>query len=111
MIRAISYIFGELNVTELVLPVSIDYFLKDQVHLYFALFNEYVMLIVLSTIGIAHSSIFVSLIQHACALFNIVAWKIEEEYKKNLHNFYHAGNYDKEYKSIIDIIEYYDNAI
>ncbi|XP_035742382.1 uncharacterized protein LOC118450621 [Vespa mandarinia] len=74
MIRAISYIFGELDVTELVLPVSTDYFLKDQVHLYFALFNEYVMLIVLSTIGIAHSSIFVSLIQHACALFNIVAF-------------------------------------
>ncbi|XP_047370025.1 uncharacterized protein LOC124957231 [Vespa velutina] len=111
VIRVILYIFGELHVTELVLPISINYFLKNQEYLYFVLFIEYATLIVLSTIGIAHFSIFVSLVQHSCALFNIVAWKIEDEYKKNSHNFYHGGNYDKEYKSIIDIIEYYDNAI
>ncbi|XP_047370024.1 uncharacterized protein LOC124957229 [Vespa velutina] len=111
VIRIILCIFGELHATELVLPISINYFLINQEYLYFVLFIEYATLIVLSTIGIAHFSIFVSLVQHSCALFNIVAWKIEDEYKKNSHNFYHADNYDKEYKSIIDIIEYYDNAI
>ncbi|XP_046837228.1 uncharacterized protein LOC124432359 [Vespa crabro] len=73
VISVILYIFGELDVTELVLPVPFDYFLKDQVHFYFTLFIEYTCLIVLSTIGITHYSIFVSFVQHACALFNIVA--------------------------------------
>ncbi|XP_046837297.1 uncharacterized protein LOC124432405 [Vespa crabro] len=114
VIHVILYIFDVLDETELILPISIGYFLKDQTNFYFALFNEYACLIVLSTIGIAHCSIFVSFIQHSCALFNIVTWKIEKGYKRNSHNFYHAYNfinYDEEYEWIIGIIKSYDNVI
>ncbi|XP_047370214.1 uncharacterized protein LOC124957316 [Vespa velutina] len=114
VIHIILYIFGVLDETELILPISIDYFLKDQMNFYFALFNEYTSLVVLSTIGIAHCSIFVSFIQHTCALFNIVAWKIEKGCKSNSHNLYHTYNfinYDEEYEWIIDVIESYDNVI
>ncbi|XP_035742385.1 uncharacterized protein LOC118450623 [Vespa mandarinia] len=114
VIHVILYIFGVLDETELILPISVDYFLKDQANFYFALFYEYACLIVLSTIGITHCSIFVSFIQHTCALFNIVAWKIEKGHKRNSHNFYRTYNfinYKEEYEWIIDIIKSYDNVI
>ncbi|XP_047370046.1 uncharacterized protein LOC124957244 [Vespa velutina] len=113
VIHIILYIFGILDETELILPISIDYFLKEA-NFYFALFNEYTCIVVLTTIGIAHCSIFVSFVQHTCALFNIVAWKIEKGYKGNSHNLYHTYNfinYDEEYEWIIDIIKSYDNVI
>lgn len=72
VIRFVLYIFGLMDETELVLPISINNFIQYRAYFYFVLFNEFIILIILSTIGIAHSSIFVTLIQHVCALFHIV---------------------------------------
>nr|XP_050868536.1 uncharacterized protein LOC127072280 [Vespula vulgaris] len=114
VLRIFLYYFDEANETVLTLPVCLDNFMKGQINHYLALLFECVFLFIMSTIGIAHYSIFVLITQHTCALFNVVASKIEKRFKSNPHKFNHASNRSKlaqEYEWLVDIIESYDNAI
>ncbi|KAL2734731.1 odorant receptor 46a-like isoform X1 [Vespula maculifrons] len=114
VLRIFLYYFDEANETVLTLPVCLDNFMKGQINHYLALLFECVFLFIMSTIGIAHYSIFVLITQHTCALFNVVASKIEKRFKSNPHKFNHANNRSKlaqEYEWLVDIIESYDNAI
>ncbi|KAL2734621.1 hypothetical protein V1477_013798 [Vespula maculifrons] len=64
--------------------------------------------------GIANYSMFIAVIQHACALFYIVEWRVNERFRKPPQNFYYANTDDElaeEKECIISIIEYYNNAI
>ncbi|KAL2734622.1 hypothetical protein V1477_013799 [Vespula maculifrons] len=108
------YIFGTMSTTELILPFHVEYFMKNQMKYYFALFTEYVIIIIICTVGIANYSMFIAVIQHACALFLIMEWKVNERFKKPPQNFYYASSNDElveEKEWIIGIIELYNNAI
>ncbi|XP_046837422.1 uncharacterized protein LOC124432483 [Vespa crabro] len=72
LLSASRYIFGITNETELILPVPIDYFMKNQMYYYIGLTIEYVIILFTSSVGIANYSMFILVIQHACALLTIV---------------------------------------
>ncbi|XP_047370009.1 uncharacterized protein LOC124957216 [Vespa velutina] len=71
-LSAFRYVFGVINETELLLPVSTDYFQKNQMIYYIGLTIEYVIILIAGTVGIANYSMFVVVFQHACALLSIV---------------------------------------
>ncbi|KAF7379238.1 hypothetical protein HZH68_017083 [Vespula germanica] len=114
LISNFQYIFGLINENELVIPVVIDYAKKNHMLYYIVLSFQYVVIVILCTVGIANYSMFIAVIQHACALFNIVEWRVNERFKKNLHNFDYINSsieLAEENKWIVDIIEYYTKAI
>nr|KAF7387701.1 hypothetical protein H0235_018423 [Vespula pensylvanica] len=109
-----QYVFGSTNFTELILPFHIEYSMGNQMKYFFTLFYQYVILIIVATLGIANYSMFIAVIQHACALFYIVEWRVIEKFKKDPHNIYYArtsSDLAKENEWIIDIIQFYNNAI
>ncbi|KAF7379241.1 hypothetical protein HZH68_017086 [Vespula germanica] len=109
-----QYIFGSTSFTELILPFHIEYSMGNQIKYYFTLFNQYVIMIIVATVGIANYSMFIAVIQHACALFHIVEWRVIEKFKKDPHNIYYArtsSDLAEENEWIIDIIQFYNNAI
>ncbi|KAL2734619.1 hypothetical protein V1477_013796 [Vespula maculifrons] len=113
-LRNFRYIFGSMSYTELTLPFYVEYFMKNQMKYYFGLFVEYVIIIIGSTIGIANYSMFIAVIQHACALFSIVEWRVNERFRKPPENFYYANNKNElaeEIEWIVDIIQNYNKAI
>ncbi|KAF7378666.1 hypothetical protein HZH66_015453 [Vespula vulgaris] len=67
-----QYIFGFINESELILPLCLHYFQTNLMHYYVGICIEYVIIVIVSTIGIANYSMFVATIQHACALFKII---------------------------------------
>ncbi|XP_047370003.1 uncharacterized protein LOC124957210 [Vespa velutina] len=88
--------------------------MKNQMYYYFILIIEYVIIIIVCMVGIANYSMFIAIIQHACALFDIVEWRVNERFKKKSHNFYYAisnNELNEENEWIIGIIEFYKNAI
>ncbi|KAF7379274.1 hypothetical protein HZH68_017119 [Vespula germanica] len=101
------------NETKLVLPVCLDNILKNQKNYYWAFFFECAFIFIIGTIGIAHYSMFVLIVQHACALFNIVASRIEDGFKSNPLNLNDANHsiFAQEYEWLVDIIKLYDNAV
>ncbi|XP_047370012.1 uncharacterized protein LOC124957218 [Vespa velutina] len=108
------YVFGFINETELLLPVHVDYFMKNQMFYYIGLTIEYVIIVIVCTIGIANYTMFIAIVQHACALFTIVQWRIKERFEKSPSNSYYANVKselldDKEW--IIAIIKFYKHAI
>ncbi|KAF7378663.1 hypothetical protein HZH66_015450 [Vespula vulgaris] len=114
LISNFQYIFGLINENELVIPVVIDYAKKNHMLYYIVLSFQYVVIVILCTVGVANYSMFIAVIQHACALFNIVEWRVNERFKKNLHNFDNINSsieLAEENKWIVDIIEYYTKAI
>ncbi|KAI4480535.1 hypothetical protein M0804_010088, partial [Polistes exclamans] len=63
---------------------------------------------------VANYSMFVAVIQHACALLNIVSWRIDERFKKIQRNFDHSsvnGELTEEREWIVGIIQFYANTI
>ncbi|KAL2734620.1 hypothetical protein V1477_013797 [Vespula maculifrons] len=114
VLRNLQYISGSINSTELILPFHVEYFMRNQMKYYFALFIEYVIIIIASTVGIANYSMFIAVIQHACALFLITEWRVNERFRKPPQNFYYATTKSElveEYVWIVDIIEFYNEAM
>ncbi|KAL2727237.1 LOW QUALITY PROTEIN: odorant receptor 46a-like isoform X1 [Vespula squamosa] len=112
LLRILQYIFGVISKTELILPVAFDYFMNNQMIFFLALLYEYVGMCILSMVGVANYSMFIAVIQHACGLFKIVTWKIDERFNKNQHNFCPSVIYNKSKKDeewIIGIIKFYNN--
>nr|XP_050868559.1 uncharacterized protein LOC127072300 [Vespula vulgaris] len=68
------YIFGAIRETELVLPIAFN--VKNQMRYYLELSLQCINISVLCTVGIANYSMFIAVIQHACALFNIIIWRV-----------------------------------
>ncbi|KAF7378703.1 hypothetical protein HZH66_015490 [Vespula vulgaris] len=91
-VRFLLYSLNVANETKLVLPVSLDDILKNQKNYHWAFFFECAFIFIISTIGIAHYSMFVLIVQHACALFNIVASRIEDGFKSNPLNLNDANH-------------------
>ncbi|XP_047370011.1 uncharacterized protein LOC124957217 [Vespa velutina] len=75
-LSAFRYVFGVINETELILPVPADYFMKNRMFYYIGLTIEYVIILIASTVGIANYSMFIVVVQHACALLSIVHCQI-----------------------------------
>ncbi|XP_047370217.1 odorant receptor 47a-like isoform X1 [Vespa velutina] len=111
IICILLYNFDATNETVLILPIYLNNFLKDQMNYYFTFLFECVFIIIITTIGITHYSMFVLIVQHACALFNIVASKIENGFKSNFSHPNNRNKFAQEYEWLVDIIEFYDNAI
>ncbi|KAL2734618.1 odorant receptor 46a-like isoform X1 [Vespula maculifrons] len=108
------YIFGVINEDELILPIPVDYLAKDQLHYYFGVCIQCVIIIVITTMGIANYTMYIAIIQHACALFQIIEWKIDDRFKKQSHNFdFVNDNTDlvEENEWLVGIIKFYNNAI
>ncbi|KAF7378664.1 hypothetical protein HZH66_015451 [Vespula vulgaris] len=100
--------------TELVLPLRIDYFMKNQNHYYLGLFLQYMIISILCMVGVANYSMFVAVTQHAYALFNIIEWRVHERFKKKPKNFYYANNkaeLAEEKQWLIDIIKFYNTTV
>ncbi|KAF7379239.1 hypothetical protein HZH68_017084 [Vespula germanica] len=71
-----KYIFGFINESELILPLCLHYFQRNQMHYYLGICIQYVVVVIVTTIGIANYSMFVATIQHACGLFKIIDCQI-----------------------------------
>ncbi|XP_035733467.1 uncharacterized protein LOC118446642 [Vespa mandarinia] len=108
----IRYIYGAINETELLLPIS--YGVKTQMLYYMELLMQWINITTLCTVGIANYSMFIAVIQHACALFNIIVWRVNERFKKESHYSYQSSmktELIEENEWIIDIIKFYNNTI
>ncbi|XP_046837423.1 uncharacterized protein LOC124432484 [Vespa crabro] len=114
LLSVFRYVFGVINETELILPLRTDYFMKNQMCYYIGLTVEYVIILIAGTVGIANYSMFILVIQHACALLTIVQWRAIEGFVKNQQNFYYSNNnceLIEERAKIIHIIKFYNKAI
>ncbi|XP_035733474.1 uncharacterized protein LOC118446648 [Vespa mandarinia] len=73
-----------------------------------------IIIAVTCTVGIANYSMFIAIVQHACALFSIVQWKVKHRYEKIPHNSYYI-NVESELTDengwIVDLIKFYKRAI
>ncbi|XP_047370210.1 uncharacterized protein LOC124957311 [Vespa velutina] len=110
----IQYIFGGVSYNELIFPVRFDHFMKNRVGYYLGLWIQYAVIIILCTIAIANYTMFIAVILHACALFNVVVWRINERFKDNRYNFYcnhENDNLLEENEWIVDIIEFNKSVI
>ncbi|XP_046837290.1 uncharacterized protein LOC124432395 [Vespa crabro] len=70
--RFIQHIFGVVSYNELILPVRFDHFMKNRAGYYLGLCIQYAVIIILCTVAIANYTMFIVVILHACALFNVV---------------------------------------
>ncbi|XP_047370000.1 uncharacterized protein LOC124957207 [Vespa velutina] len=64
--------------------------------------------------GIANYSMFVAIIQHTCALFNIIEWRVYDRFKKYSHNFHYVDHYTdlvEETEWLIGIVKYRNSII
>ncbi|XP_035733481.1 uncharacterized protein LOC118446654 [Vespa mandarinia] len=114
LLTAFRYVFGVINATELILPVPVDYFMKNQLFYYIVLTIEYVIILIAGTVGIASYSMFIVVIQHACALLSIVQWRVIQRFVNNQQNFYFSSNKSvliEQREEIIHIIKFYNRAI
>ncbi|XP_047370209.1 odorant receptor 46a-like isoform X2 [Vespa velutina] len=112
--RFIQYIFGVVSYNELILPVRFDHFMKNRVGYYLGLCIQYTVIIILCTVAIANYTMFIAVILHACALFNVVVWRINGRFKDNRNNFYGKNKNDKllnENEWIVDIVKFYESVI
>ncbi|KAF7380599.1 hypothetical protein HZH68_016464 [Vespula germanica] len=79
------YITGEMNDTQLMLPVAIDTLLLD-IRLFYLIFSiQLFILWVITTVAIVNYATFLLCVTHACALLSIVIFKIDQPLKKNSH--------------------------
>ncbi|XP_047370005.1 uncharacterized protein LOC124957212 [Vespa velutina] len=72
LLSVFRYDLGFINETELLLPIRADYFMKNRMLYFIALTIEYIIILIAATVGIANYSMFVAIVQHACALFTII---------------------------------------
>ncbi|XP_047370331.1 uncharacterized protein LOC124957379 [Vespa velutina] len=109
-----QYVFGIISETELLLPIHADYFLKNLMIYFTTLTLEYIIILIACTVGIANYSMFIAVIQHACALFSIVQWRVKQRFEKRSHNSYYVNVESellKEKEWIVTVIEFYKHAI
>ncbi|XP_035733477.1 uncharacterized protein LOC118446650 [Vespa mandarinia] len=114
LLSVIQYVFGFINDTELILPIPVEYFMKNLMLYFFALTIEYIIIIIAATVGIANYTMFIAIVQHACALLTIVQWKAIERFLDNRQNFDYTITSRKlieERQWITDIIEFYNKTI
>ncbi|XP_047370205.1 uncharacterized protein LOC124957309 isoform X3 [Vespa velutina] len=110
----IQYIFGVIRYNELILPVHFEHFTKNRIGYYLGLCTQWSSITFLCTVAIANYTMFIAVILHACALFNVVVWKINDRFKDNRNNFYGNNENDKlldENEWIVDIIKFYKSVI
>ncbi|XP_035733475.1 uncharacterized protein LOC118446649 [Vespa mandarinia] len=86
LLSVFRYVSGDISKTELILPIRVDYFLTNLMVYYIGLIIQYIMILVTCTVGIANYSMFIAIVQHACALFSIVQWRVKHKYEKLPHN-------------------------
>ncbi|XP_047370007.1 uncharacterized protein LOC124957214 [Vespa velutina] len=114
LLSLFRYVIGSISETEIILPVRIDSIMNNRMLYYIRLTIQYVIILITGTIGIANYSMFIVVIQHACALLTIVQWRVIEIFLKNKQNFYYSSNKCElidEREKIIYIIKFYNNAI
>ncbi|KAL2734629.1 odorant receptor 46a-like isoform X1 [Vespula maculifrons] len=85
----IRYLLGSISYTELVLPISIDFFMKNHLTYYFGFW-------------------------HQCIMIIIIRWKINERFKENRNNCHCNSeniNLSEENEWIVDVIKFYKTVI
>ncbi|KAF7378717.1 hypothetical protein HZH66_015504 [Vespula vulgaris] len=98
------YFFGIKSYNELDLPIQFDHFTKYRMSYYSAVCLQYAVTIILCTTAVANYSIFIAIILHACALFNVVVWKINERFENNCYSDSENVNLSEENEWIIDVL-------
>ncbi|XP_035737463.1 uncharacterized protein LOC118448380 [Vespa mandarinia] len=111
LLRIFQYVFGVISETELILPFRFDYFTKNLLFYFTTLLYEYIALCIICMIGVANYSMFIAIIQHVCALFNIIEWRVNDYLKKTSYNNYRPFTQEEENEWIVGIIELYNNAL
>ncbi|XP_035733471.1 uncharacterized protein LOC118446645 [Vespa mandarinia] len=114
LLSVFRYVSGDISETELILPIRADYFLKNLMVYYIGLIIQYIMILVTCTVGIANYSMFIAIVQHACALFSIVQWRVKHKYEKLPHNSYYVNvecELAEQNEWIINLIKFYKSAI
>ncbi|XP_046817034.1 uncharacterized protein LOC124423395 [Vespa crabro] len=111
LLRIFQYVFGVRSETKLILPIRTYYFTKNQLFYFITLLYEYIALCITCMIGVANYSMFIAIIQHACALFNIIEWRVNEYLKKIPDDNYRPFTFKEENEWIVDTIELYNNAL
>ncbi|KAL2735207.1 odorant receptor 46a-like isoform X1 [Vespula squamosa] len=108
------YVICVTDKTKFILPIRMDFWLENN-KLYYAVFSlEFIIIFIVCTIGVANYSLFMSITQHAFALFNIVLVKLDRPFKKDLHSLKRKKIFtsqNMEYDWIITIIRSYEKAI
>ncbi|XP_047370330.1 uncharacterized protein LOC124957378 [Vespa velutina] len=115
LLNLFRYIFGTISETELILPIRADYFRKNQMLYFFTLTIEYIIILIGCTAGIANYSMFIAVVLHACALFSIIQYRVEERFKKRPSNSYYTNVRsellkENENEWIVNLIEFYKRA-
>lgn len=72
ILYGLLYTFDVIDDMKLILPIRVEYFLKNSIHYYLSILFEFIAAIIICTVGVANYSMFLSFAQHACALFNII---------------------------------------
>ncbi|XP_035733479.1 uncharacterized protein LOC118446652 [Vespa mandarinia] len=72
LLSVCRYVSGSINETELILPVRVDSIMNNRMLYYIWLIIEYIIILNVGNVGIANYSMFIVVIQHACALLTIV---------------------------------------
>ncbi|XP_035733478.1 uncharacterized protein LOC118446651 [Vespa mandarinia] len=114
LLSVFRYVSGSINETELILPVRVDSIMNNRMLYYIWLIIEYVIILNAGNVGIANYSMFIVVIQHACALLTIVQWRTIERFVNNQQSFNYLNNKTikiDERERMIHIIKFYNNAI
>ncbi|KAL2730307.1 odorant receptor 46a-like isoform X1 [Vespula maculifrons] len=108
------YIFHITNKTKLILPIRMEFALENNKVYYFFLLLEFIIIFIVCTIGVANYSLFMSITQHAFALFNIVLVKLDRPFVTDSHCLRQNKIFtslNMEYDWIVTIIRSYEKAI
>ncbi|XP_047370008.1 uncharacterized protein LOC124957215 [Vespa velutina] len=114
LLSVFRYVIGSISETELILPIRVDAIMNNRILYYIGFIIESIIILIAGNVGIANYSMFIVVIQHACALLTIVNWRVIEIFVKNQQNFYYSTNRSElieEREKIIHIIKFYNNAI
>ncbi|KAL2734630.1 odorant receptor 46a-like isoform X1 [Vespula maculifrons] len=114
LLSIIRYHFGTISYNELVLPVHFDLPIKNYLDYYLIFWHQCIIISIICTVGAASYSMFIGIILHCCALFNVVVWKINERFKENRNNYTYDienVNLSEENEWIVDVIEFYKTVI
>ncbi|KAL2734632.1 odorant receptor 46a-like isoform X1 [Vespula maculifrons] len=121
LLSIIRYLFGTISYSELILPVHIGHFMENHLNYFLIFWHQCIVIGIVCTVGAANYSMFIGIVLHCCALFNVVIWRINDRFKEKQKNLYcdsknvkfldEKNNLLKENEWIIDVIKFYKAAI
>ncbi|KAF7388758.1 hypothetical protein HZH68_012700 [Vespula germanica] len=111
-LNVLLYLFGTLNDNQLTLPIPINNHLNSGALYYFLFIYQTIAVYILLIIGCVVFVLYLVIIQHACCLFSIIIWKIQQQFtndSKYIHRPLCSQKSQQEFHWIIDVIKCYRN--